>query len=513
MNIVRLRWLASAIVVAFTGCGDGTSNVDVRGLRFLEQPVDIAAGQPFTVSVELLDANGARAPGSNAVSIATTGGPVTGPSSVRAANGVATFSGVSVTQAGTAIQLTASAGSLTAASSTFAVSPGAPSAAQSSITPAEGPLAAFAANELLFAFRDEFNNSVGPVPVTISTDLPGSAFIPASGSTTADGTFETTFRPGATGTATIAASVGGTALTFGNTYLVQDVCEAAPFSFPGNVTGVIPNGACVLHDLPSASHQFTTVNEVVAHFTFTAPFGPVFEIAASPPVDNVVLAAESSPIVSEWLLPAGTFKVRVGSSAGAGAYSIIGFVGVSDDGCTTRFLAVAAVYSTQQLRGDDCNSDDYNFFETPDGSRVDFFAIRSTRPCTITMRSAVMNSFLMVADWETLNVFDAKGSGGANQDATMVLPSCTSPTGPLVIVTNHFIDAIGPYTLTVAFTGAAVTGAEAVRAVDAGNARVRAGIPAGIRAGVRGDPLNRSQRIRKIRGSPTSSVTPGRPSR
>jgi hypothetical protein len=380
---------------------------------------------------------------------------------VAATAGVATFTGISVTQAGASAQLTATSGNVTATSASFTVVPGAVAAAQSTIDPAGGTLAAFGTNELLFTFRDQFNNPIPSAPVTITTALTGATLTPGSGTTTPAGTFTTSFQSSSTGTATFAATVNGTPLTLANTFLVEDVCAANPLPFPGNVSGVIPTGACMLNGFRSASHRFTTANEFVTRFTVAAPFLPAFEISANPPVDNIVLQSQGNEMTTEWLLPAGTYNARVGAPTGGGTYSLTGIVGVSDAGCSLRHLVVAGTYTSQRLQGDDCNTDEFGFFEPPDASRADFFAIQSARACTITMRSAALNAFLLVLDGgtgETITANDNGGGGVNGQDAQITLPACRSGSNPLVIVANHFIPNLGAYTLTITF-GAPATAA------------------------------------------------------
>lgn len=448
---LRLSPLFVALL-AVTACSDSTPSANVAGLRFVQQPADVKAGQPFQVSVELLDASGEKISGNNSVTLSTANdGSVTGNASVHADAGVATFSGVGVTQVGTAVQLKATSGNASVLSQSFVVTAGTAASAQSTVTPANGTLPAFTGTTLLFTFRDQFGNPLVSVPVSLSASIAGS-FLPSSGTTTETGTFTTSFTPSVAGTATLSATVDGTPITLTNTFTVADVCAATAFSFPGSVSGTIPNGTCLINNFPSASHRFTVSNEYVAQFSVTSPFAPVFQVSANPPEQNLALRGASSPFISEWLLPAGTYNARVGAATGSGNYTLSGLVVPNDEGCTLRYLSVAGTYASQQILPNDCNTDQY--FDPPDGSLADFYAIQSIRPCTITMRSSVMNSFLLVADWDTFDYidYDDNSGGGVNgQDAQIVAPVCASGSGPLVIVANHHVAARGPYTLTITF--------------------------------------------------------------
>jgi hypothetical protein len=91
---------------------------------FVQQPTNTNAGATITpaVTVEIRDQFGARMTGAtNSVSLAIgtnpSGGTLSGGASVAAVNGVATFSGLSIDNAGTGYTLTASSTGLTGATS------------------------------------------------------------------------------------------------------------------------------------------------------------------------------------------------------------------------------------------------------------------------------------------------------------------------------------------------------------------------------------------------------------
>ncbi len=137
---------ANGRVVA-TGSGDATSTAatdgktaqitvavrqSVRHVVLTTQPRNIAAGAPFALvlRVELRDAGAAVAaaaqdPVTLMLSGGTVGGSLTDTATVAASNGVATFTGASVTRVGTAHRVTATAaGNSSAASSAFDVGTG-----------------------------------------------------------------------------------------------------------------------------------------------------------------------------------------------------------------------------------------------------------------------------------------------------------------------------------------------------------------------------------------------------
>jgi hypothetical protein len=106
------------ITATGTAAGAGIASM----LVFRSSPAAATAGSPFTVTVEARDANNVLVPTFSAnVTLALTanpaGGTLAGTATVAAANGVATFSGLSITKAGTGYELGAASGSLTSSPS------------------------------------------------------------------------------------------------------------------------------------------------------------------------------------------------------------------------------------------------------------------------------------------------------------------------------------------------------------------------------------------------------------
>ena len=119
------RGLAQAFVVAaLIGCGGGdgiTVSNNVASLRFVLQPGTVQINQPFTVSVELLNSGGERiASATTVVTISATGATLSGATSVAAVAGLATFPSLSITSAGTNVQIQATAAGRSVTSAAFA---------------------------------------------------------------------------------------------------------------------------------------------------------------------------------------------------------------------------------------------------------------------------------------------------------------------------------------------------------------------------------------------------------
>jgi hypothetical protein len=472
----RFALLFAASGTIAVACSDGTGGGPrVRGLRFVLQPDAVVAGQPFNVTVELLDADGEVIPNArNTVTLTTSSGaPVTGVNSVAAVEGLATFNGVIVTQAGTNAQLVASVGNTTTTSTSFAVAPAGVSSETSTMSVSAQPVLNVPVT-LTFTFKDAFGNALADVPVMLSTNLGAATFTPQSGNTTTAGTFQTSFRAITPGTAAFSATVGGTIVEFETTLDIADPCPPAAATFPGNAPGTIPAGVCTIEDLPSASHRFTVAAENVFRFTLTAPFSPVLQISANPPIDNVALAGPS-PLSGSWLLPAGTYQARISAMTGTGAYTLAGIV-VPNSGCGVRLLAVGGTYTSQAIAADDC-PEDLGF---GDDTRVDLFVIFSERPCTITMSSMSVGGgpridpYLVTSDLVTGDIVAEDDDAAGDFNATVNLTACRSPSGPLRIAANHLpadggFSGTGPYTLTIQFgslPGGAAAGPSATMHAD-----------------------------------------------
>ena len=165
-----------------------TQALNAAQLAFSTQPQNGTAGVVLApIRVEIRDASGALVDNaSSAVTLSVVGLASVGPFTVAAVNGVATFDTVRIDVAGKGYKLQATAGSLTAATSTaFDIAPAA--AASLTLTGLPANVTAGAAQSLTVEARDAFNNVATGYTGTVhfsSTDT--AASLPA------DTTFATT---------------------------------------------------------------------------------------------------------------------------------------------------------------------------------------------------------------------------------------------------------------------------------------------------------------------------------
>jgi hypothetical protein len=279
--------LASATLLSACGDDGGPSIVDqVVGLRFATQPSNGTAGTGFGVVVELLGDDGnVVTSANNPVTLSVGGGATLSGTTTQAATaGRATFSGLTVTQAGTGYVLTATSGPLTSPSTAFVIAPAAASAAQSSVTLTPSTITANTPSSAVFTFKDTYGNPIASLPVTLSTNLAGATFTPASGTTNASGSFTSSFVATAAGSANVTATVGGvqitipTALTIGPALTYSITTTSNPAN-GGTVTGagtVTANAAVSLVATANGGFQFTNWTEsgtpvsTSATYAFTA---------------------------------------------------------------------------------------------------------------------------------------------------------------------------------------------------------------------------------------------------
>jgi hypothetical protein len=72
------------------------------------------------------------------------------------------------------------------------------------------------------------------------------------------------------------------------------------------------------------------------------------------------------------------------------------------------------------------------------------------------MRSQVMDTFLYLFDplsSQFVDLNDDSGGGVNGTDAQISMPQCSSPSGPVLVLANHYLPLTGAYVLTVEFTG------------------------------------------------------------
>lgn len=135
-------------------------------VAFVAAPASITAGKAFNpvVLVEVRDANGNRVPSRATVSLRLvsnpTGAALVGTASLAAVNGQAQFTGLSMEKAGTGYTVEAAAGSLTAVSGAFNVSPAAMSQLTVTTQPPETVVAGEAMSTIVVEAQDPYGNRI-----------------------------------------------------------------------------------------------------------------------------------------------------------------------------------------------------------------------------------------------------------------------------------------------------------------------------------------------------------------
>jgi hypothetical protein len=279
MTTALLRSWRAALAVAcvvilavVNACSSGTisgggDNV-VAGLRFTLQPVSsTAAGTTFSVSVELLNSAGDKiGSADDVVTLTVSGGAsLTGSTSQAAVNGVATFSGLSITRSGTGYTITASANGVNASSSSFTVTPGSANAGQSTVSLNPSTVTVGATITATFTFKDQYGNAIAGKTVSLGSSLAGVTFNPSSGTTNASGVFTTNFIATGAGSATLNATVDGLQIN-----LPTAVTVTAPVQYTIATSSSPANGGTTAGGGTFNSGASVTVTATAAQgFTFT----------------------------------------------------------------------------------------------------------------------------------------------------------------------------------------------------------------------------------------------------
>lgn len=209
------RLLAALLAGALAACGGSSSPPPAAGPRtvtFQVQPAGTSAGAPFQVVVQVTDAAGTVAGAPVALSLAAgPSGAALGGTTTRAtgSTGLATFAGLSLTRAGSGYALRATSGDAHADSAAFAVSPGVPDAASSSLVgPSAGVEADGATTALVTAtVRDVHANAVPGA--TVAFAAPGASLSWPTAETDAAGQAWVTACATTAGTVTVTATIGG----------------------------------------------------------------------------------------------------------------------------------------------------------------------------------------------------------------------------------------------------------------------------------------------------------------
>ncbi|MBI5528600.1 MAG: Ig-like domain-containing protein [Deltaproteobacteria bacterium] len=256
---------------------EGTAFTIVAGpaanLVFATQPSNAVAGSAIVpaVSVALLDALGNVADGSaDAVTIAIAanpaGGTLGGTTTVNAASGVAAFADLSIDKAGAGYTLAASSGTLGGTTSAaFDVSPGAPSAAVSTVAAAPSPLVAdgTATATVTVTVRDALGNPVPGQSVQIAATGTANTVVQPASATDASGVATGTIASTRAETKTVTATVNPGA---GETVVTQTASVVfSPGAPSASVSTVAANPSSVTADGVATATVTVTVRDANAN--------------------------------------------------------------------------------------------------------------------------------------------------------------------------------------------------------------------------------------------------------
>jgi hypothetical protein len=448
------RTAAFGAPIVAVACGDdGAAPAAVpAAIRYVTQPAGVVAGVPFTAVVELLKGNGDRAVDAAAIVRLDVVGTaaLSGATAVAAARGVATFDDLVITQVAASLRLDATAAGRAATGQQFSVAPGPPSPVRSAFTPTELVWVSGTPVPMSFTFADAFGNALAGLPVTLSSGLAGALFVPASGTTSPEGTFESVFHPTAGGSATITATIGGSAFAFDTPFLIREFCRAAPLAIPGTATGTLPAEFCDASGRPAAVHAFSLAAAGAVAFTTTATFAPRVEVKTSVAEGNPEFLPTTQFPRVEWLLPAGSYLFRISAQSGTGTYTARADPVAGTSAATSRAIITSGTYTGQSLQ--------LNDFDFGDGTVFDYYLMFSQRPCTITLRSTDFDAFLWVEDAIELQFTDDDDNSGGGTDARIHFEQCNNQGRPLGVYANsnptpQLGPGLGSYTLIVEFDG------------------------------------------------------------
>jgi len=503
----RSRFLTLALLAAAAACsGGGGSIVDggggggggsgtVAGVRFVTQPSNLTAGQALSVSVELISAAGTRVTSANTlVTLSLSGGTITGNTSVSAVSGLATFSGLTITSAGANLVLSAAAGVFSTTSNPFTVSAAAASSAQSSMSLPSGSITANADAAITLTFRDAYGNAKAQATVTVSASLTGVTLTPSSGTTDASGRFATTLRSTLAGSTSITAVVDGISIVFSPAIVIAaDLCAATTLSLPFGTNGTLSSSGCVQNGELRSFYRFTSSGAPAGvRLTLTpSGFAPRFALMLDPnPGSNFInffSSISGTALTRLWIVPAGTYRVRVASQNGSpGTFTLTGAaespnlttttaggVSASSGGTCPVFATLIASTSVsgQSIQTTDCRDGSFAY---------DSFYMYATTSCTVTMTSSTVDSWLEVFDAATGSFIDSDDDSGGGTSARLTMSACQSTAGNVLEFRPQAFSSTtyGAYTLTVTITGSAAVldavpsgpgsaGADAMRIIGA----------------------------------------------
>lgn len=235
-------------------------------------------------------------------------------------------------------------------------------------------------------------------------------------------------------------------------------CTPVALSFPGSASGSLSPTGCVSDGFPAAIYTFTASGSGGTTFSVTGSVATTIEVRTNPAGNNVAInSQQTDPVTGEWLLPAGNYLMRVSAQAAgaAGTFTVTGTStnGASNNGsgCTAgvplRLLVVGGTYSSQSLNTGDCTA--------VDGSYIDYYIIRSLKPCTITFTPTGFDAYLGIFDIIGGTSIATKDDFTTGLAEHIDLATCSTATGnPIEIQANTFASGeTGTYTLSVVITG------------------------------------------------------------
>ena len=188
-------------------------------LAFTTQPSNAQANAPIApaVVVEIRDAFGNKVSSSDNVSMAIgtnpSSGTLAGTTTQAAANGVATFADLAINNTGNGYTLAASSGVLSgASSSSFNITPPAPSATLSTVVAGTPSFTAGGSSSITVTVKDGLGNALSGVAVTLSSSVGGDVVTQPSTSTDGSGVTSGSVSATSAGPRTITAIAGGITL-------------------------------------------------------------------------------------------------------------------------------------------------------------------------------------------------------------------------------------------------------------------------------------------------------------
>lgn len=216
----------SATATGLTGATSAAFNVTVTADRlvFSVQPTNALAGATISPAVRVTAQDGlgntaTGFTGNVTVAIGTNpaAGTLSGTKTAAAVAGVASFSNLSVDQAGTGYTLEATSGTLTPATSlAFDITAGGVSASQSTVTASPTTITAGAGASpatITVTARDANSNPIAGATVVLSVSGSSNTLSPASGTTSATGVLTATLSSTKAETKTVSATINGVAVS------------------------------------------------------------------------------------------------------------------------------------------------------------------------------------------------------------------------------------------------------------------------------------------------------------